>query len=136
MHVLTVAWDQLININYAFSTAQNEKYWKFRGCALVFAMYHFFYDLILQIDNNIPYLLAAQKNHFSFEIFVRSHLKIKHFELSPCLQNWIYESKIDWNAHLKSYISRWLLLLSVILQVNQFRSDFVFGTYIIIHPVY
>ena len=30
---------------------------------------------------------------------------------------------------MKSYISHWLLLVSVILQINQFRSDFVFGTF-------
>ena len=30
-------------------------------------------------DNNIPYLLAAQKDHFSFEIFVRKPLENKAF---------------------------------------------------------
>ena len=33
----------------------------------------------LQIDDNIPYLLAAQKNHFSFEILVRKPLENKAF---------------------------------------------------------
>ena len=42
MHVLTVAWDQLINTIMHFQTEQNEKYLIIQGCALVFTMYHFF----------------------------------------------------------------------------------------------
>ena len=37
---------------------------------------------------------------------------------------------------MKSYIRRWLLLVSVILQIDQLRSDFVFGTFFLMHPVY
>ena len=33
------------------------------------------------------------------------------------------------DAHLKSNISRWLLLLSIILQNMEFRSYFGFGTF-------
>ena len=45
--------------------------------------------------------------------FCASHLRIKHFELPlhACLQNSTYENKIDLDAHLKSNISGWLLLL-------------------------
>ena len=39
----------------------------------------------LQIDKNILYLLAAQKNHFLFEMFVRKPLENK--ATLPCLQN-------------------------------------------------
>ena len=47
-----------------------------------------FYKIILQINNNIPCLLAAQKQIiFHSKFLCASHLKIKHFELSPCLQN-------------------------------------------------
>ena len=60
---------------------------------------------------------SAKTNHFSFNIFVR-HLKIKHFELPPCLQNCTYENKSDSDAHLMFCISRWLLLVSVILQIS------------------
>ena len=37
---------------------------------------------------------------------------------------------------LKSHINRWLLLLSIILQNIQFRSDFGKGTFFFIHPVF
>ena len=59
------------------------------------------------------------------KFFWASHLKIKHFELKKST----YENKIDLGAHLKSNISRWLLLLSIILQNMEFESDFGFGTF-------
>ena len=45
------------------------------------------------------------------------------------LQNSTYENKIDLDAHLKSYISRWLLSLSIILKNIEFKSDFGFGIF-------
>ena len=38
-----------------------------------------FFLKFLQINNKIPYLLAAQKKNFSFEIFVRKSLENKAF---------------------------------------------------------
>ena len=86
----------------------------------------------LQINNNIPYSLAVQKKFvFSMKFLCANQLKIKHFELPPPpprrLQNETYENKIDLDAHLRSHINRWLLLLSIVLQNIQFRSDFGLG---------
>ena len=113
MHMLTVAWDQLVKINDALLNRTKCKILKFQGLR-VGIYYVLFFLIFLQINNAIPYLLAVQKN--SFLVWILSHLKIKHFEPPPCLQNSTYENKIVWDAHLKSHISRWLLLLSVILQ--------------------
>ena len=41
---------------------------------------------------------------------------------SPCLQNETYENKVDLDAHLKSHINCWLLLLSIILQKIQLEA--------------
>ena len=41
----------------------------------------------LQINNDIPYWLASQKIIFRLKFLCASYLKIKHFELPPCLQN-------------------------------------------------
>ena len=118
MHVLTVAWDQLININYAFLNCAKWKILEFQG-SRVGIYYASFFIKFLRINNNIPCLLAAQKQiNFRLKFLCASHLKIKNFELpGPCLQNWTYENKIDWDAHMMFYISRWLLLVSVILQI-------------------
>ena len=79
MHVVTVAWDQLININYAFLNSAKCKILEIQG-SRVGIYYVSFFLKFLQINNNIPYLLAArQKNHFSFEIFVRKPLENKAF---------------------------------------------------------
>ena len=90
MHVLTVAWDQLININYAFLNTAKSKILEFQGSRV--GIYY--------------------ASFFRLKFLCVSHLKIKHFELPLCLQNWSYENKIDWDAHLMSYISCWLLLVS------------------------
>ena len=69
---------------------------------------------VLQINNNIPCLLAAQKQIiFRLKFLCARHLKIKHFELFPRLQR---------GTHLMSYISRWLLLVSVILQISNLEA--------------
>ena len=84
----------------------------------------------LQINNNILYLLAAQEQiNFRLKFLCASHLKMKYFELPSCLRNWTHKNKIDWDAHQMSYISHWLLLVSVISASIQFRSDFVFRTF-------
>ena len=63
MHVLTVAWDQLININYALLNSAKWKILEIRGLRV--GIYYISFLLrFLQIDNNIPYLLAAQKKSF------------------------------------------------------------------------
>ena len=74
MDMVIVAWDQLININYAFLNRAKCKILEIQCHASVFTTYNFFLKF-LQINNNIPYLLTAQKNHFSFEIFVRKPLE-------------------------------------------------------------
>ena len=79
MHVNTVVWDQLINTIMHFQTGQNEKYWNFARRYLLCS----FFQKFLQINNNILYLLAAQKIIFSLKFLCASHLKIKHFELPP-----------------------------------------------------
>ena len=100
-----------------------------RGRAPVFATYHLFLKF-LQINNAIPYSLAVQKKFtFRLKFFSTSHLRSKDFELPPYLQNLTYENKSDLDAHLKSNTSRWLLLLSIILQNMEFRSNFGFGTF-------
>ena len=44
--------------------------------------------LRIQINNNIPCLLAAQKQIiFRLKFLCASHWKIQHFQLPPCLQN-------------------------------------------------
>ena len=83
MHVLTVAWDQLININYAFLNSAKWKILDFQG-SRVGIYYASCFIKFLQINNNIPYLLAAQKQIiFRLKFLCASHLKIKHFELPP-----------------------------------------------------
>ena len=42
-----------------------------------------FFLKFLQINNNIPYLLAAQKIIFRLKFSRASYLKSKHFELPP-----------------------------------------------------
>ena len=106
MHVVTVAWDQLINTNYAFlNSTKCKKYWKFRG------------------------RLSYEKNRFSFEMFARKPLENIAFEL-PLLtklniwkQNWLR------CTHLKFFY--WLLVAVGVRNFAniQFRSDFVFGTF-------
>ena len=122
------------NINYAFLNSAKWKILKIQGLRVGIYCVSFL-PRFLQIDNNIPYLLAAQKIIFCLKFLCASHLKIKHFELSPCLQNWTYKNKIDWNAHLKSYISCWLLLVSVILQINNLEAILYSGHFFIhVHP--
>ena len=41
------------------------------------------FSKFLQINNDIPCLQAVQKIIFSLKFLCASHLKIKHFELSP-----------------------------------------------------
>ena len=122
MHVLTVAWDQLMNINYAFLNSAKWKILEFQG-SRVGIYYVSLFLKFLQINNNIRYLLVVQKQiTFRLKFLCASHMKIKYSELLPCLQNWTYENKIDWDAHLMSYISRWLLLVSVILQISNLKA--------------
>ena len=94
MHVVTVAWDQLININYAFLNSAKCKILEIRG-SRVGIYYVSFFLKFLQFNNSIPYLLAA-KIHFSFIIFVRKLLENKAFWTPPLLtklnmwkQNWL-----------------------------------------------
>ena len=47
----------------------------------------------------------------------------------PCLKNETDENNIDLNAHLKSPINHWFLLLSIVLQNIQFRRDFGMGRF-------
>ena len=42
MHVLTVAWDQLINNNYAFLNSAKVKILEFQGLRVGITTYHFF----------------------------------------------------------------------------------------------
>ena len=63
---------------------------------------------------------GAKQIIFRLKFLCTSHLKIKYFELPPCLQN--SEKKIGWDAHLMSYISSWLLLVSVILQISNLEA--------------
>ena len=82
MHVLTVARDQLININYAFLNSAKLKNTGLSGVARRYLLRIIFVEF-LQINNNIPRLLAAQKQIiFRLKFLCASHLKIKHFELS------------------------------------------------------
>ena len=134
MHVLTVAWDQLININYAFLNSAKWKILEFQG-SCVGIYYASFFKKFLQINNNILCLLAAQKQIiFRLKFLCASHLKIQHFLLPSCLQNWTYENKIDWDAHLMSYISCWLLLEYVILQISNLEA-ILYSGHFFIHPV-
>ena len=76
---------------------------------------------------------CKNKSFFHLKFLCASHLKIKHFELPPCLQNWTYEKKIDWDAHLMSCISCWLLLVFVIWQIsNQISFLYTLYMYIIV----
>ena len=102
MHVVTVAWDQLININYAFLNSAKCKILEIQG-SRVGIYYVSFFLKFLQIDNNILYLLAAQKKSFFVRNFCAQVTWNKAFWTPPCLQNWTYENKIDWDAHLKSF---------------------------------
>ena len=93
MHVVTVAWDQLINIHYAFLNSVKCKIleiplknWKF-----------------LQINNNIRYLLAALNSPPAYKI---ERMKTKLTEMHT------------WSP----FISRCLLLVSVILQISNLET--------------
>ena len=63
MHVVTVACDQLININYAFLNSIKCKILEIRW-SRVSIYYVSFFLKFLQFNNSIPYLLAAQKKSF------------------------------------------------------------------------
>ena len=63
MHAVTVAWDQLININYAFLNNAKCKILEIRGSRVNIYFVSFFLKF-LQFNNCIPYLLAAQKKSF------------------------------------------------------------------------
>ena len=55
-----------------------------------------FFLKLLQINNNIRYLLAVQKkNQFYLNILLRKPLENYAFCTPPCLQNGTYENKID-----------------------------------------
>ena len=79
-----------------------------------------FFLKFLQINNNILYLLAAQKQIISrLKFLCASHLKIKYFELSPAYKM----------EHMKTKLTEmhtWCPLLAVGFA---FWSDFVFGTF-------
>ena len=89
----------------------------------------------LQINNSIPYLLAAPKKiTFSLKFLCASHLKIKHFELPPA--NEMEDMKIK----LTEMHTRCPILavtrcwLSVILQISNFEAILYLGHFFI-HPV-
>ena len=130
MHVLTVAWDQLVKISDAFLNSAKWKLLEFQG-SRVGIYYVSFFLIFLRINNAIPYLLAVQKNSFlGWNLFAQTTWKLSILN-SSCLQNSTYENKSHLDAHLKSNISRWLLSLSlsITLQNIEFRSDFGFGTF-------
>ena len=84
MHVLTVASDQLININYAFLNSTKRKKLECQGLRVGAYYVSMLLSQFFQINNNIPYLLAAQKQIiFRLKFLCASHLKIRHFELPP-----------------------------------------------------
>ena len=64
MHVLTVACDQLINTIMYFFKQCKMKNTGNSGVGHWYIYYVLFLLRFLQIDNNIPYLLAAQTKSF------------------------------------------------------------------------
>ena len=88
-----------------------------------------FFIKFLQINNNIPCLLAAQKQiNFRLKFLCASHLKMKHFELPPA-----YKMKTKLTG-MHTCISCWLLLVSVILQISNLEA-ILYSVFGLIHPV-
>ena len=72
-------------INYAFLKQRKMRNNGFLGVARWYSIYFVsFFLKFLQINNNIPYLMAVQKRFiFTLKFFCASLLKIMHFELPP-----------------------------------------------------
>ena len=118
---------ELININYAIL---NSRKWKileglkileFQGLCIGIYYISFFLKF-LQIKNNIPYLLAAQKKSFFVWNFCTQATWKSGILNSPCLKKWAFEKKIDRHAQLMSYFSYRLLLVSVIIQLSNLEE--------------
>ena len=92
-------------------------------------MYYFFLKF-LQINNNSPYLLAAQKKTFFILNFCKQATWNEAFWTPPCIQNWSYGNKIDLDAQLMCYFSRSLLLVFVIFQISNLEAILYLGHFL------
>ena len=76
MRVLTVAWNQLININYAFLNSAKWKILEFQGsCVGIYYVSFFLKFLQILKKQHCIFAGSAKTNHFLFEIFVRTPLE-------------------------------------------------------------
>ena len=87
-----------------------------------------FFLKFLQINNNIPYLLAAPKKPiFSLKFLCASHLKIKHFELPPANGMGDMKTKLTEMHNRCPILDVGCCWLSVIFQISNFEAILYLG---------